>query len=49
MVRDARLLVFTTVISLANKILFGLGPLVGNRAASAWGKSLEQDHRVAGA
>ncbi len=48
MVEDVRLLLFTTVISLAAGTLFGLGPLVGTRRISA-GESLKQSHRVAGA
>ena len=48
MVGDVRLLVFTTVISLAAGTLFGLGPLVGTTRFSA-GESLKQSHRVAGA
>jgi predicted permease len=48
MVGDVRLLVFTTVISLAAGTLFGLSPLVGTRRISA-AESLKQSHRVAGA
>ena len=48
MVGNVRMLVFTTVISLAAGTLFGLGPLVGTTRISA-GESLKQSHRVAGA
>jgi predicted permease len=48
MAGDMRLLVFTTVISLAAGTLFGLGPLIGTRRISA-AESLKQSHRVAGA
>ena len=44
---DARMLVFTAVISLATGILFGLGPLFGTRRVSA-GESLKQSNRIAG-
>jgi putative ABC transport system permease protein len=45
---DARMLMFTAVISLATGILFGLGPLIGTRRITA-GESLKQSHRIAGA
>jgi predicted permease len=44
---DARMMVFTAVISLATGILFGLGPLFGMRRVSA-GESLKQSNRIAG-
>ena len=42
---DARLLIFTAVISLATGILFGLGPLFGSWRESA-GESLKQNNRT---
>jgi predicted permease len=48
MAGDARMLVFTAMISLATGILFGLGPLVGTGRTSA-GESLKQSHRVSSA
>ncbi|HEY3241940.1 MAG TPA: ABC transporter permease [Phycisphaerae bacterium] len=48
MAGDARMLVFTAMISLATGTLFGLGPLVGTGRTNA-GESLKQSHRVASA
>jgi predicted permease len=44
---DARMLMFTAVISLMTGILFGLGPLFGTRRVNP-GESLKQSNRVAG-
>ncbi len=44
---DARMMVFTAVISMATGILFGLGPVFGMRRISA-GESLKQSNRIAG-
>src|SRR5881296_2048626 len=44
---DARMMVFTAMISLVTGILFGLGPLFGMRRLSAGG-SLKPSNRIAG-